>query len=326
MKKFHTFSIVLGSALLLILIWSIGIKVLWHDMVLLGWGLVPLVLIEGVAELFHTVAWRHCLSGPHRFLSFFQIFRIRMAGGAINYLTPTAALGGEVTKGALLSLGHRGPEAATGVIIDKLAYASAQLLFVVTGSVIILWGIDLPEDVWAAMLSCSGLLGAGILGFLVVQKHGKLGAVVRWMTARKLGGKALSKATQPINEVDHALRLFYKKHPWDLSLSMFWHTVGMACGIVQSWYFLYLLIEKPSFLMAAGIWFLGSWFDLLSFAVPFNIGILEASRVLVFKILGFHYALGLVYGVMLRLEQLFWAGIGLLFYATLLAKKRRRRF
>ena len=72
--------------------------------------------------------------------------------------------------------------------------------------------------------------------------------------------------------------------------------------------------------MAAGIWFLGSWFDLLSFALP-NIGFLEATRVVAFRALGFQSALGLAYGIALRLEQIFWAGVGLLIYTTLLVKK-----
>jgi hypothetical protein len=188
MKKFHTCSLLLGICLLGFLIWKIGPMVLWRELALLGWGLVPLILSEGVADLFHTLGWRYCLSGPNRDLSFFQIFRIRMAGASINYLTPTAGLGGEVTKGVLLSLSHQGPEAPSGAIIGKLAYSLAQLLLVVFGSFAILWAIRLPAGVLAAMFTGTILLGAGILGFLVVQKYGKLGAIVRWLVAHRVGG------------------------------------------------------------------------------------------------------------------------------------------
>ncbi len=320
MKRFHTLSILMGVLLLAFLIWEIGPSRLLEDLSLLGWGLVPLVLIEGVADLFRTFGWRYCLSGPHRSLSFFRLFRIRMAGISINYLTPTAGLGGDVTKGALLSLNHRGPEAATGVIIGKLSEALAQLLFVVAGSAAILRGIELSLGVWVGMLVGTVLLGGGMVGFLAVQKYGKLGAVVRWLVARRIGGRILEKASHHITEVDDQLKLFYRERPLNLPLSMFWHIVGMACGIVQAWYFLFLLTDHPSLVMAGAIWFLGSWFDLLSFALP-NVGFLEATRVLAFKALGFQSALGLAYGITLRLEQVFWAGVGLLIYATLLGKK-----
>ncbi len=322
MKKFHWVSISLGVVLLAVLILKIGPAALWKELSLIGWNLVPLILIEGFADLFRTQGWRHCLSGPHRSLTFFQVFRIRMAGFSINYLTPTAGVGGEITKGTLLSLKHRGPQAASGVIIGKLADALAQLSFVVVGSVTVLWRVPLPRGVWIAILVGGLLLSAGILGFLAVQRWGKLGMLLRWLVAHRVGGSVLKRATAHITRVDEELTSFYRDRPYDLPLAVFWHIAGMACGIVQSWYFLFLLTDHPSITLAAGIWFLGSWLDLLSFALPYNIGILEATRVLVFNALGFQSALGLTFGIMLRLEQIFWAGIGLLIYATLLGEKR----
>lgn len=323
MKKFHLLSIILGVVLLIALVWMIGHRELWRELTLLGWGLVPLILIEGVSDIFHTLGWRHCLSGPHRSLPFFRIFSIRLAGFSINYLTPTADVGGEVTKGTLLALNHKGPEAITGVIIGKLSYALTQLLFVGLGSLTVLWGIDLPSGAWMAMLVGSALLGSGILAFLAVQRQGKLGALARWLVAHRVGGKTLKKAADQITQVDEALKLFYREHPMDLAYSMLWHVLGLACGIVQTWYFLYLLTPTPSFVMAAGIWFLGTWFDLVSFPIPQDIGFLEGSRVLVFRALGYESVLGLSFGIALRLEQIFWAGIGLLMYGALLAEKRK---
>lgn len=321
MKRFHTISVVLGIALLALLIWQIGVGELWNELTLLGWGLVPLVLIEGVADIFHTLGWRHCLSDAHRALPFFRIFRIRLAGYSINYLTPTATLGGEVTKGTLLTMDRGGAGAVTGVLIGKLAYTLAQLLFVSLGSMIILWGIPLPGGLWPAMLASSAVLATGVLGFLLVQKYGKLGALVRWLVERGVGGKFLRSASQHITEVDDELRAFYGNRPGDLPIAMFWHTLGLTCGIVQTWYFLFLLTDHASPAVAAGIWFLGSWFDFMTFAIPLGIGVQEATRVIALKAVGFDLVMGLTYGVTLRLEQIFWAAVGLLCYATFLPAK-----
>jgi uncharacterized protein (TIRG00374 family) len=323
MKRFHTGSIVLGVALLLFLISQIGVGELWRELARLGWGLVPLILIEGVADVCHTLGWRHCLTGEQRSVPFLRLFRIRLAGYAINYLTPTATLGGELTKGTLLTTDSSGATAATGVIIGKLALTLAQLLFVAVGSLFTLWGVPLPAGVWPAMLAGNALLGMGVIGFLLVQKYGKLGALVRWLVGHRVGGKVLQKAAAHVTEVDDELRLFYKERQQDLPFAMIWHILGYACGILQSWFFLYLLTDDVSFRVAAGIWFLGSWFDLLTFAVPLNLGTQEATRVVALKALGFESVMGLAYGVTLRLEQLFWAGCGLLFYATLLSERTK---
>ena len=321
MKKFHILSVIVGLVLLTILVIKIGAEELWKELGQLGWGLIPFILLEGVADVFHTIGWRNCLVSSRRELSYLQLFRIRMAGYSINYLTPTASLGGEITKGALLSLHQSGAEAATGVIVGKLAYATAQLFFVVAGSLVILWGIPLPLHIWLVMLFGTLIVGTGIFSFLVIQKYGKLGAVFRWLSKHKIGGRRLQKLSEPLTRIDEELKLFYKNHPLKLPRAMFWHLLGMSLGIIQSWYFLYLMTDKTSLLMAAGIWCLGGWLDLISFPLVTNVGILEVTRVVVFTALGFHSALGLTFGIALRIEQLFWAAVGLLMYVSLLASK-----
>ncbi len=117
------------------------------------------------------------------------------------------------------------------------------------------------------------------------------------------------------------LRLFYQRQPVELPIAILWHIAGMACGIVQAWYFLSLLTDHASLRLAAGIWFIGGWFDLMTFAVPFGIGIQEGTRVFALKAVGFGPAMILGYVVTLRLEQIIRAGLGLVFYTTLMTKK-----
>jgi len=158
------------------------------------------------------------------------------------------------------------------------------------------------------------------VSFLIIQRRGKLGSVLRWVVARRLGGRKLAEASRHVTEVDLALKLFYEEHPSALPMSMLWHGIGFAFSIVKTWYFL-AFMTNGSFWAAAGIWFIGTWFDLLTFMIPLGIGVQEGTRVLAFRTLGFSLSLGLTYGVALRLEQLFWAGIGLVFYAALLGGK-----
>ena len=162
------------------------------------------------------------------------------------------------------------------------------------------------------------------MGFLVVQKYGKLGSIIRWLVARNVGGEVLKKAANHITHIDDDLEHFYREQPKDLPVSILWHAVGFMCGIIQSWYFLFMLTEDPCFTTAAGIWLLGTWLDLISFAVPFNIGIFEATRVIAFNLVGLKSNLGLTYGIALRLEQIFWAGVGILIYAVFMINSSRK--
>jgi hypothetical protein len=134
----------------------------------------------------------------------------------------------------------------------------------------------------------------------------------------------MEKLAAHITGVDEKLQAFYQRRRADLLLSVFWHIAGMACGIIQCYYFLLVLTDHASLTVAAGIWFLGTWFSLLAFALPIDLGVMEATRVITFVIFGLQSSLGLTYGITLRLEQLFWAGVGLLIYAILALRMRKK--
>src|SRR3954467_6033725 len=103
MKKLNAILLLAGLAFLSWLIWKTGPRALWHQIGILGWGIAPLIAIEGLANLAHTIAWRHLVSRSERNIALSRLFRMAMAGYAINYLTPTASVGGEISRAALLA-------------------------------------------------------------------------------------------------------------------------------------------------------------------------------------------------------------------------------
>lgn len=317
MKKLNAILLAAGVAFLAYLIWKTGAAVLWRELRSLGWGVAIFILCEGVGEMFHTVGWRYCLSGPCRSVSWPLLFRIRMAGYAINYLTPTAAMGGEVTRAALLSAKHPGPGAVSSVLIEKVCFAFGHVLFVAIGSLFLIWNIHLPRALWISMAISGTLVGCGVLTFMLLQKYGKLGGLIRRVATHRRVGEKVRRAAANITEVDDAMRAFYHERPLDLCLAVAWHLVGYSVGVFQTWYFFHLLGLDASLLMSAAIWCLGMWFDLLTFAVPMNVGSLEGSRIVAFKALGYTSLAALTYSVAFRSTQIFWSCVGLIFYASL---------
>jgi len=322
-KLFDFVLVGVGAAFLSYLIWKIGLREIWRQFASLGWGLIPLVMAEGIAEMIHTLGWRHCMNEPYRSLPWFFLFRVRMAGYAINYLTPTASLGGEVTKGTLLASAHKGPGAVTGVLIGKLCFGFAHLLFVLTGSIFIVATVKLPTALWAGMLFSSALVASGIVIFFLIQKRGKLGTIVRWLATRKVGGRLLQKAAAGITEIDEALKSYFRERPGELLRAICWHFVGYSLGIAQTWYF-FSLLNRTSWVVAATTWFLSMWFDLVTFAMPFGLGTLEGTRIIALRAVGYNALLGMTYGIAMRLAQLFWSAAGLVNYAFLASREDAR--
>jgi hypothetical protein len=230
-----------------------------------------------------------------------------------------------VIKGTLLASRHRGPEAASGVLVGKLCFALAHLIFVTLGALLVLRHVNVPSSLWLAMVISGVLLACGMLIFLLLQRQGRLGGWVRWLAARHPTGRKLHTVAQQMTEVDEAMKRFYRERPFGLPLAIGWHLLGYSVGFVQTWFFFHLLHQNASWTVAASTWFLGMWFDLLTFAVPQNFGTLEGTRVVVLQAFGYTTLMGVTYGFALRLAQIFWSCFGLATYASLVSGPERAR-
>lgn len=324
-NRWHVALLVLGLVFLIWLLGHIGLVEVWRQLTALGWGIIPLILCEGLAEMIHTLGLRRCLGAAHRQIPYLRLFRIRMAGYAINYITPTAALGGEVSRAGLLAGFAPGADAACGVLVDKACFAVGHLVIVLVGSVYVLWRVPVAPPLRLAMIVAIGPLAAGIVAFVSLQRYGKLGALVRWMAARPWSGAWLRSAAARVTKLDDAFREFYRDRPRDFGIAVCWHLAGFSVGVAQTWLFIALVRQPPPFAAAAAVWILGLWFDLLSFAIPMNVGALEGSRVVAFKTLGYDAAQGATFGLTMRTAQVCWTVFGLASYALLLRRRSAAR-
>jgi uncharacterized protein (TIRG00374 family) len=322
LKRFNILLFFAGLLFLGALFGRIGVGELWRELRLFGWGLIPFILGEGTAEMIHTVGWRYCLAEPYRSMPWWRLYLIRMAGYAINYLTPTAALGGEAAKIDLLATYHRGPQAASGVLVEKFCFSIAQVLFVLIGCLFLAGRVHLRSSLWVSMFLSILVITAGMLAFFFLQKFGKLGSLIRWLAARWPDNRRLQKVAEQTSHVDNALRDFYALQSRNVWIAISWHLLGYCTGFFQTWLFLRSVGLGASLSVVAAIWFLGMWFDLLTFAVPLNMGSLEGSRIIVFKAVGYAALPGMAYGLAIRFAQIFWSIAGLAIYGYLTAGKK----
>lgn len=323
MKRLNLVLLGLGLVFLACLVWKVGPGELWRQLSALGWGVLLLILAEGLANLAHTVAWQCCIHESQTRVRLWRLFCMASAGYAINYLTPTASVGGDVSRAALLASDHKGSQAVTSVLLDKLMSAVAHLLLVMLGGILLCLRVSLPGALWLAMAGTTALLIGGTVAFILLQKYGKLGGICRWLVEHRLGGRAMQQAAQHISEVDEALKQFYRQYPWDLALSVGWHLLGHSVALLHAWLFLWLLGQPAPFTTVAAAGILALWFDLLTFMIPMNLGTLEGSRLVIFKALGCQALLGMAFGVAVRIAQVFWAGFGLACYAWLADVRNR---
>lgn len=324
MKRLHGVALVLGSTLFVALVSHVGIDVLWRGAAALGAGIVLIVAIEGIADFLHTCAWQRCFMPDHR-PRILRLWGPHLAGAAINIVTPTATIGGEVVRGTLVPLEVPGSEATASLAINKLTATLSDMVLSLLGVAVMLALVPTSNETRVAIVAGVALFSAGGVGFLVVQRRGRLAALLgeRRLLARVLGAQRAAHFARLAGEVDGRIARFHAERPRDLVASTLLHGLGALLGAVQLGLFLHWMDARADLRTIALVFLVARVIDLATFIVPARLGAQEGARMLAMRLAGLDPALGLLFSLVLRLEQLTWAGIGLTAYATLATGRNR---
>jgi glycosyltransferase 2 family protein len=286
----------LGTVGLGLLVWRIDLAVVHAALVQLGWGMALIVGQEIVAHLFNAVAWRFAfMPGDARAVPLGELVRLRIAGDAVNYLTPTATLGGEVARAAMLRAGRDPGVGAVSVIIAKATQTLAQALFITAGLVLV-------ASEWLSFAAVRSampwtLVGVALaaLGLYACRAWWRAGAAWAWQHV--FGARVME---------------FVRGHPERVALSTAMFALGYAWGIFEAYWICRLLGFQVPIVTAVAIEVLSITVDGMLFVVPAKIGTQEGGKVAVFAALGLPLPLGLAFGITRHVRELAWAGLGLL--------------
>jgi uncharacterized membrane protein YbhN (UPF0104 family) len=157
----------------------------------------------------------------------------------------------------------------------------------------------------------------GLLGFVAFQRYGVLSKLVHTLRHLRLGQERVQRLNRHLLALDAQLMTYYTKYPWRFARSLLWHFVAYTCDIVKTYILFRLLLgaAAPTLAEASLVAIGVNAIEQMFFFVPGQIGTLEGARLVVLAALGVSQIYGLAFGIVARLEQLFWNGLGLLAYA-----------
>jgi len=306
-----------GLALLGWMVRQVGITDLIASCQAVGFWIVPYFLFEIIPDFLHTVAWAACFQGHQRPFSLWQLYIRRLAGSAINQVTPTATLGGEVVKVLLLEPLLPRAQAMAAVVIDKASITLAQTGYLALGLLYAMGHLPLPSELRLGLSLSISLVLLGLLGFIAFQRYGLLSQFVSYLSRLPLAQARLQRLSQRLAPLDAQLIGYYTVHPWRFGGSLLLHFVSFIAAGCKTYVLLRLLLgpQAPGWVEAMLVAVVVAALDQMCFFVPARLGTLEGTRVLVLSTVGITPAVGLAFGLMVRLDTLCWNGIGLLAYA-----------
>lgn len=279
---------------------------------------MPIVAQEIVAIVANTLGWRAAFPGGAHAVSFRRLAAQRLAGDAINFVTPTASLGGEIVRVRLLRDRVATTTAAASVAIAKLSQTVGQVAFVVLGlaALALMTGRRDHPALGVGVLIGAAAMSAVTALVLLAQRRGLFAPALRALVAVGLP-VSIEGLAERLERLDREIAAFHTSERRRFVWSSLWFALGWAAGLIEASLILHFLHIPVTLERVLAIEVLSIAIDGMFFFVPAKIGTQEGGKVLIFTLLGLAPAQGLSFALLRRIRELTWAGIGLALLSTL---------
>jgi uncharacterized protein (TIRG00374 family) len=248
-----------------------------------------LVLLPYVAiNMVDTFGWRCTLpEDARRKVPFVSLYLARMAGEAVNSVTPTATVGGEPVKAFLLhGFGVTGSEGMASVVLARTALIVSQAIFVALGSsaLFVYFGRPWLALAWLAVLLL--LVAAFAVGLVRLQQRGLVAAL--WRLAHRVAPRSrlVGRLESAAAQIDQRLGEFYSLEPVTFATATGLHLLAWILGAGEVCLMMWLIGAPISYLEGFVIESLAQPIRAAAIVIPAGLGAQEWGGMWLCEMLG----------------------------------------
>ncbi|MGH6982869.1 MAG: lysylphosphatidylglycerol synthase domain-containing protein [Stellaceae bacterium] len=291
--------ILCGFGIMTALVFSVDVRALWRDLMMVGFGLTIILALHTVVIAIDGMSWRTLL--PKRDAATFPLLVwARWVRESTNLLLPVAQVGGEVAGVRLLTLnGVSLRIASASVILDKLAEGMSQLIFAMLGLGILIVAHG-ASDLALAIATALAIVSIAIIGIVAVQRAGGFAGVERWLFS--VCTRIHPPARDALASVVETIRSTGRVRPFAVSVGQ--HLAAWCIGSGEIWLALRFMGHPISVPTTLAIESLGSVITAAGFIVPGAIGVQESGYMAIGAALGLPAELGLAISLVKRARQI----------------------
>jgi putative membrane protein len=311
----HLAAVLGGVALLAFLVSNVGLSEVLRYLRQIG-SKAPLLLLPyiGVA-LCDAKGWEYAIppTSPARKTPIWRISLARLAGEAINNLTPTANIGGEPVKVYMLRAHGLSTDAGlASVVAAKTALTISQIAFILLGLPLFLYRLGWIKAGWWVLGPLLGLAYGFILLVVRWQRRGLMGITVRGLKRLAPRWSRLPHWEERAQRIDAYLLSFYDGNQRGFFLSILYHFFGWMLGAVEVWLFFCLMGVSVSPLDCLIIETMVQPMTAAGLVIPGALGVQEAGGVFLCRLLGLEEGAGFTLMALKRAREAVYNLIGLI--------------
>lgn len=283
-----------------------GFHVVWDHLQKLGWFYTLVIFNSFVWIVGYSVSWSQVLPRSKTF-SFFKILKAKLAGEAVNSMTPLGFLGGDSVRLMMIQNFVSKEHRLRSVVLDRLTHSfSAQVFNFIAIFFLIAEPIDFPTYLIVIMQCVYFVLGSFmaylfiniIMGKGLHKPHELFVKLKMEKRFPKLWNKWVSVQTQLMTYQDRS------KKP--LIISFLFHFFGRCLGVVEIAIVFYAFEGFVSWPFLISLTALTSFFSVVFGFIPGALGVLEALYAEFFILYGLSPESGVSVQIVRRLRILFW--------------------
>jgi phosphatidylglycerophosphate synthase len=310
----RVFAATLGVSLLGYLVFRTGVTNIVQHAKEVGWGLVLVFALGGVAHLVKTWAWRLTFQCDLSKVSLARSFALRLISEAAAMFGLPGQVLGEATRVSLLGSTVPVANRISAATLDRGLYTATAAMVSVAGMLVAIVILPLSHS-WRLY----ALLFAGIVALSLVVVA--VAVLRRWPfisgAARALGRFPglktwLDREQSVVDSAENNLLGFYHEAPKAFWAALTLNLVSQGLAVMEVYLLLRFMGVRISFLGAFVLEAFTKFINVIGAINPGNVGTYEAGNVIVTKLFGVSSAAGLTLGLCRRARTLFWAGIGAL--------------
>jgi len=290
-----------------------------------GWRFFIILVPVFLGQLLATAAWRCCFL-DHPSFTLLKLFTIRLMGESLTQINPTNFLAGETMKAMLLN------RAGISYRRSIVAITAARIIMLLSSATIVLIGLSIglaqSGTVLVYLAPLLALLLTGVVAlFLWLLSRGIpiFSFPVALLRRRFSRFRRLIVLERKLRKIDSDFTLFYRERRDDFARAYFLsllHWLGGATELFLILTFLGVPVGFSSCIaMEVGI----ICFRAMGAFVPGQIGIEEYANRLMLSVIGAPGAeLWISVSIIRRARQIFWIGMGALFFSLIMMRRRAK--
>jgi hypothetical protein len=309
MRRVETILIVLSLAFYAWFLAHFGPAQILSYLRLAGWGVALTISLEGVARVVNTVGWRVTIYDCPPSLGMAQLFFARIAGEAIDYITPPS---GQFVMAMMVRQRLRMSFGLATTVVAALAEVIGQIGFITLAILVSLNMVPAGARLFWPIVGGFAIALSLATGFFFVQQKRPFSHLWRAAARLHIGGVQSEQIGAAADEADGLLLDFYAEHRTRFFVATLCYLVAWSLGPIEIYLLLYLLHQPDSLRLALLVDGVGLLLERATFLIPAKLISQEGGKALILAMLGYRAGVGFAIGFLRRVKEMVWVLLGLL--------------